>query len=99
MRYPALTRWLPVMVVLALCGCGQSGSAPDATSTGTPSNSAALAVPAKSAAAPAPTSKPVVVEAGTVIHVTVDQEVSSKTSNEGDHFQASIAGPVMVAGK
>jgi hypothetical protein len=39
------------------------------------------------------------VEAGTPISVTVDQRVSSKTSNEGDHFDASLASPVRVGEK
>jgi hypothetical protein len=39
------------------------------------------------------------VEAGTPIRVTVDQSVSSKTSNPGDHFEASLAAPVIVDGK
>ena len=44
-------------------------------------------------------SKPIVVDAGTEIAVTVDQSVSSKTSNPGDHFDASLAAPVMVGEK
>ena len=40
--------------------------------------------------------KPIVVQSGTSISVTVDQTVSSKTSNEGDHFDASLAAPVTV---
>jgi hypothetical protein len=43
--------------------------------------------------------KPIVVEAGTPIRVTVDQSVSSKTSNPGDHFEASLAAPVIVGEK
>lgn len=40
--------------------------------------------------------KPVVVRRGTEIVVTADQAVSSKTSNSGDHFDASLAEPVVV---
>jgi len=36
------------------------------------------------------------VEHGTTIAITVDQTISSKTSNPGDHFDASLAAPVMV---
>jgi hypothetical protein len=52
--------------------------------------------PAKSAAEQAPAPKPVVVDAGTVITVTIDQTISSKTSNAGDQFDASVAAPVVV---
>jgi hypothetical protein len=34
--------------------------------------------------------------AGTRITVTIDQTISSKNSNPGDHFDASLAAPVMV---
>jgi hypothetical protein len=44
-------------------------------------------------------SKPIVVDAGTSITVTADQSVSSKTSNPGDHFDVSLAAPVMVGEK
>jgi uncharacterized protein YcfJ len=40
--------------------------------------------------------KPIVIRAGTGIEVTVDQMVSSKDSNPGDRFEASLAEPVVV---
>ena len=43
--------------------------------------------------------KPIVVEAGTDIVVTADQAVSSKTNNSGDHFDMSLAAPVMAGEK
>jgi hypothetical protein len=43
--------------------------------------------------------KPIVISAGTSIEVTVDQLVSSKDSNSGDHFDASLAEPVVVGDK
>ena len=42
------------------------------------------------------TPKPIVVKPGTEIVVTADQEVSSKTNNSGDQFDASVAEPVVV---
>ena len=45
---------------------------------------------------PVPPPKPIVVDAGTVITVTIDQAISSKTNNAGDHFDASLAAPVIV---
>jgi hypothetical protein len=43
--------------------------------------------------------KPIVVDAGQQIVITADQPVSSKNSNPGDFFEASIAEPVMVGEK
>jgi hypothetical protein len=43
--------------------------------------------------------KPIVIPAGTEIEVTADQSVSSKDSNSGDHFDASLAEPVVVGDK
>jgi hypothetical protein len=45
-------------------------------------------------AAPAP--KPIVIDAGTVLSVTLDQSVSSKTASPGDTFDASLAAPVAI---
>lgn len=47
-------------------------------------------------AAPAAAPTAVVVDAGTVITVTIDQTISSKTNNVGDSFDASVAEPVVV---
>ena len=40
----------------------------------------------------------IVVPPGTVIVVTLDQTVSTKTSNVGDSFAATVAAPVIVDG-
>jgi len=45
------------------------------------------------------TARTVVVPAGTKIEVTADQSVSSKTSNPGDRFEASLSAPVYVHGE
>jgi len=45
------------------------------------------------------TAKPVVIPAGTMITVRLDQGVGSKTSSSGDSFSAEVAEPVEVAGK
>jgi hypothetical protein len=42
---------------------------------------------------------PVTLPADTVLHVTVDQTVSSAQSQSGDEFDASISQPVVVDGK
>jgi hypothetical protein len=43
--------------------------------------------------------KPIVIEVGTSIVITVDQSVSSKDNNSGDYFDASLAEPVVVGDK
>ena len=48
-------------------------------------------------AAPAPP-PPVVVDAGTVLTVTIDQSISTKTNSSGDRFDASLAEPVTING-
>lgn len=45
------------------------------------------------------TSKPVTVPDGTVLHVTVDETISSKSSHAGESFAASVSQPVIVDGK
>jgi hypothetical protein len=52
--------------------------------------------PRRRAAEQSPALKPTVVEAGTVITVTIDQAISSKTNNAGDQFDASVAAPIVV---
>lgn len=84
---------IALVAVLAMGGCGQSGSAPGSAATQTENQNAATA-PARE-----PAQEPIVVPVGTSIAVTVDQAVSSKTNDAGDHFAASIAAPVMVDGK
>lgn len=50
------------------------------------------------AEAPAPPPQPVVVPAGTALVVTVDQALSSKTSQAGQTFLATLARPVTIEG-
>jgi hypothetical protein len=92
MRKQLINRWLVAGVLLALCGCSSSSTSPDANSSdsGTSSNVA------RHAPAPPP---PIVVPAGTVLTVTIDQNVSTKTNASGDRFAASLAESVTVDGK
>jgi BON domain len=67
----------------------------------TPPDQAANTPPAVApapAAAPTPPPQPIVVPAGTGLVVTVDQALSSKTSQAGQTFLATLARPVTVAG-
>ena len=94
MRNHAITRWLAAAVLLlAMCGCNRSTTSPDATGP----DSSASSNTARSVFAPAPP-PPIVVPAGTVLTVTIDQTVSTKTSMAGDAFRASLAEPVIVNG-
>lgn len=108
MRNKSLNRLLLALVVVTLWGCSQSTPAPQSQDTPAASSAPAPPPPAapaqRAAARPAPARrapapKPVVVDAGTVIQVSLDQSISSESSNEGDRFEASVAEPVVVGGK
>lgn len=91
MRNQVISRWLAAGVLLALCGCSSSGTSPDSTKSGPDASSNA----ARNAPAPPP---PIVIAAGTVLTVTIDQNISTKTNSTGDRFAASLAEPVTVDG-
>jgi hypothetical protein len=88
-----LMRMIMVVGLLGFFGCSQS---PSTTGTSDSSSGNAASSPDQKPAEPFLAPNPIVVDAGTTIEVTVDQSVSSKTSNPGDHFDASLAAPVMV---
>jgi hypothetical protein len=71
-----------------------------ANSTGTPQSSSPGAA-AQTAQAPMPPPPPPVIElpAGTQVRVRLDQGLSSKTSQPGDSFSATVADDVVVDGK
>lgn len=94
MRNHITARWFAMGILLVLGGC--SGSSPT-SSTSTDSTKPEEKKSAEKLAIPA--AKPVVIESGTVLEVTLDQSVSSKTNNEGDHFDASLAAPITVGEK
>ena len=96
-------------LALSLFAC-KSATPPDsaASSSGNtatsenPSSPSSTNAPEPAPAAanmPVPAPKPIVVDAGTPIVVTADQAVSSKTNSPGDHFEASVAEPVMVGSR
>jgi hypothetical protein len=78
----------------AVVGSSSSAAAPAAS---TP----AAAPPPTPAPAPAeqPKPEPIVVPAGTALVVTVDQKLSSKDSQSGQTFLATLAQPVSIEGK
>jgi hypothetical protein len=107
MRHTAPVPSLVIACALALFGCSKSATPPDsaassggnpATTENTSGTNPTGSVPS-AANMPVPAPKPIVVDAGTPIVVTADQAVSSKTSNSGDHFDASVAEPVMVGNR
>jgi hypothetical protein len=111
MRTSAAVRWLVIGVLLAVCGCNKSnpnsnsgnpGGAPAANApagNSSAANSTGTGAPAANTAQsqPAPP-PPVVIDAGTLLTVTIDQTVSSKTNSKGDSFAASLAAPISVGG-
>ena len=64
-----------------------------------PASDQAANAPAPTPPPPAPAPQPLVVPAGTDLVVTVDQALSSKSSQTGQTFLASVAQPVTVDGK
>ena len=104
MRKGHAAPWIMLGVLLAFSGCNKTGTSSDATNgtAATPAagdnSSAASGSAATSAPAAAPAPAPVVVSAGRTLTVTVDQDLSTKTNNKGDRFEASLAEPVTVDG-
>lgn len=110
MRKKLIARCLVAIVLLTVAGCGgKSTTAPESgnsanspnsenssSSSSSPNQASGNAAP--SAPAPAPTPPPVVIPAGAVLTVTLDQTVNSKTASNGDSFVASLAEPVTVGG-
>jgi hypothetical protein len=100
MENKALVRIFMMAGLIGLFGCSQSSTPSTASTPGAADSSGATAPAAEQRPSePLFAPKPIVVEAGTPIRVTVDQTVSSKTSSPGDHFDASLAAPVMVGEK
>ncbi len=96
MRTSYVVRLISLGTLLAFVGCNKTGTqsnSSNSTSSAAQPNDAAANSPA-----PAPSAPPVVIDAGKILAVTVDQEISTKTNNSGDRFDASLAEPVLVNG-
>jgi hypothetical protein len=98
MRNGHVARWIALGVLLAFAGCNKTGTSSNSTNSNTAANSASAQNSAAPAAPEAPLAAPVVIDAGKILAVTIDQDVSTKTSSNGDHFDASLAEPVLVNG-
>jgi hypothetical protein len=101
MRRQAITRCLTLGIMLALFGCNKPmDTTAGAVNSPSDENSAFPSSKEKKPAERRPEPvKRFIIDAGTVLAVTIDQSISSKTNNAGDHFDASIASPVTVDGK
>jgi hypothetical protein len=88
--------WVALAAIILLAGCGKSSTSQNSASN-SPSGSANQ--PAAQQPAPPPPPPPIVVPAGTVLTVTIDQSISTKTNSSGDAFAASLAEPVTVDGQ
>lgn len=95
MRTSSMGRWLAVAALAALCGCSHSNAPGTANTASATSDNTAQNAPAPPPPAPAP----VVIEAGKILTVTIDQNISTKDNASGDEFAASLAEPVRVDGE
>ena len=107
-----IARCLVAIVLLTVAGCGgksttapESGnsanspnSANSSSSSSSPNQATGNAAQSAPAPTPPPPPPPVVIPAGAVLTVTLDQTVNSKTASNGDSFVASLAEPVTVGG-
>jgi hypothetical protein len=89
MQTQITVRWLAVAVLLTVGGCSSSTPSSSTTSDSSKPDESKSAEKAARAS-----TKSIVIGSGTVLDVTLDQSVSSKTNNAGDHFDASLAAPV-----
>ncbi|HTZ98797.1 MAG TPA: hypothetical protein VMB02_00605 [Candidatus Aquilonibacter sp.] len=108
MRKQNIFRGLAAFALLALFGCshsstpssGTSNSSSNTSSSSPSSSTDNSASNSNSAAPPAPAPPPpIVVPAGKILVVTIDQDISTKTNSSGDAFAASLAEPVTVDGQ
>jgi predicted small lipoprotein YifL len=111
MRNKLIARCLVAIVLLTIAGCGKSTTAPESgnsanspnsanssSSSSSPNQATGNAAQSAPAPTPPPPPPPVVIPAGAVLTVTLDQTVNSKTASNGDSFVASLAEPVTVGG-
>jgi hypothetical protein len=111
MRSNLAARCLIALVLLAVAGCGSKSTTPETSNPANSPNSAnsgssspnqpsgagnAAQTPVAPAPTPPPPPPPVVIPAGKVLTVTLDQTVNSKVANNGDVFAASLAEPVTI---
>jgi len=86
--------WLGVFALLALVVAGCSKGSSDATDAGSAAGGSSSSASKKAEGAGA-----IVIPAGTELTVRLESAVGSKTSNEGDPFEATLAEPVVAGNK
>jgi hypothetical protein len=86
--------WLGVFASLAFVAAGCSGGSNSSTDSGSTPGSPSAAESKKSESA-----RMLVIPAGTELTVRLETALGSKSSNEGDPFEASLAEPVMLGDK
>lgn len=96
-------RLLHVVILLALCftlGCNKESTPASSTDNANPANSGnAAGGTNKKTEAAKPVRQPIVIPEGTVITVRLGETLSSKDSQSGQGFAATVAEPVSVEGK
>lgn len=95
-------RLLSVGVLLALffsAGCGKTGTPSSSTDTPGASASPSPGAAGSGAAEAKPAPAPLVIPAGKSISVRLGQTLSSKDSQAGQEFSATVAQPVVVNGE
>lgn len=98
MSFQAITRWIALGALLAQFGCNKLAATSDTENSPSAESSTSSSAKEKKTAEAKPV-RPIVIDAGTVLTVTIDQSLGSKSNNPGDHFDASIASAVTVGGK
>ncbi|HZD96256.1 MAG TPA: hypothetical protein VE133_18485 [Candidatus Sulfotelmatobacter sp.] len=103
------TRLLCVVTLLALCsflGCSSNPGTPASSTENSNAANGGSAAGGKSAGGSAqgakeskPVKQAITIPEGTVITVRLGETLSSKSSNAGDGFSATVAEPVLVDGK
>ncbi len=93
---------LTLCLMFGLIACSSKPPASDTTASDANNPNGGQSVPGNMAAdsRPAPAeARPIVVPAGTVLTVRLGETLSSKTSEAGQSFSATVATPVEVGGK
>jgi hypothetical protein len=99
MRNRKIGRGLAAIALLVLFGCRHSNAPSSETSNSSPGSSPSSSTNNNAPPpAPKPAPPPIVIPAGKLLTVTVDQDISTKTNSSGDVFAASLAEPVTVDG-
>jgi hypothetical protein len=83
-----------VFFTLLMAGCTNKPNSSTTSAPSTDANGQQVAAPA-----PTPPPAPVVIPAGTIIAVTLDGSLGSKSSSTGDSFTATVSQPVSVGGQ